>query len=228
MKIGICLFGIIYGKSGPYQDEKDIKHCWLNLKNMLIDPFKQNGHDVEIYLSTYQVDDSDKYEEILELVKPTKVIFSNFNNSNSITTKLAGLKDLCSNANLDIVILTRSDIHFSKKIVNENIDFNKFNFLFKEKGNWESRKFTTDNFYMFPFSMVKTVTEAFEKTVGSFYHTTHALYDKLISNINKNSINFISDIEELSDINSFYTVCRKRLDYNNPLINQEVKDKFYS
>lgn len=229
MKIGFSLFGIIYGDGGQHNDQKDIKHCWQNIKNMLIEPFQEKGFDVEVFLSTYPVQDSEKFEEILKIVNPKKIVFSEFANSNSFTTKIAALNAFNSEDNLDVVVITRSDLHFSKKIANDNIDFKKFNFLFKERGNWQPHQFTTDNFYMFPYSMTGAVTRALNKTYGSFYHTTHALYNSLIQEIPQSDIHFISnEIEEMSDVNSYYTVCRKCLDSNNMLMHPEVRSRFYA
>lgn len=229
MKIGFSLFGIIYGDGGHHNDQKDIKHCWQNIKSMLIDPFKERGFDTEVFLSTYPVQDSQKFDEIINLVQPKKVIFSEFVNSNSFTTKIAALNAFDDNDNLDVVVVTRSDLHFSKKIADENIDFKKFNFLFKERGNWQPRQFTTDNFYLFPYSMNESVKQALNKTYGSFYHTTHALYNFLLKEISFSDVRFISnEIEEMSDINSYYTVCRKNLDSNNNLMHPDVRTRFYT
>lgn len=54
---------------------------------------------------------------------------------------------LAKESDADFQILLRSEIHYNKIIKDENINYEKFNFLFPELGWWESHKFATDNFY---------------------------------------------------------------------------------
>ena len=231
MKIGVCFFGIVCGDGGGHNDKKDIRHCWSNVNSMLIEPFKEKEHEIDIFFSTYPIADQETYQNFEDLTNFKAIIYSNFLNSNSFTTKMASFELLKQDEqkDLDFIILTRADMHFRQKIADANIDFSKFNFLFKEKGNWLPREFTCDNFYAFPVNLLETVQQSFKETQNTFYHTTHALYSSLKNKINQNDINFINnEFEEMSDINSFYTVCRTLLDANHPLMHPEVKEKFYT
>ena len=60
--------------------------------------------------------------------KPKKIVYSDFATSDAFTSK-SKLHDAFIGEDLDVIIFTRFDIHFSKVMANEDIDFNKFNFL---------------------------------------------------------------------------------------------------
>lgn len=78
MKIGIFLYGIVYGGYAKHNNivfEKDLRHCWPNTKEMLVDPLISKGHTVDVFLSTYKPSDLDVYNEILNKTNPTKTIY---------------------------------------------------------------------------------------------------------------------------------------------------------
>lgn len=231
MNIGIYLYGIIYGKyknSDGLFLEKDFSHCWPNIKRMLVEPLINQGHSTDIFLSTYLSNNIEKHNEILKEVSPKAIIYSDINNSNPSTCKLQAFK-LMKEQNNDIIILCRSDMHFSKVIPNENIQYNKFNFLFPETGGiwWDIMRFTTDNFYIWPHYFTNLVEDAMNACLRFRLekHDTHALYPQLALKINNSDIHFISNIAQGSDVNSYYTVCRKELP-NNQYIHPEVKERF--
>lgn len=238
MKIGIAFYGIVDGirpshVGGPTGSERDVRHCWPDHKRMLIDPYIAKGHDVKIYLSTYPAVDPDIQKFIDDEIRPIKVELSNKETSDPFTTKGACLKPLYDE-DLDFVIICRIDMHFSKDMSEQNIDYGKFNFLFKERGYWnDTYRFTTDNFYAFPFRMIKDVDDALHDTYGypRGYPLvdTHGLYDKLLDYVPQNDIHMISEIEERSGVNTFYTICRSNLLYDAieaPSMHPAVRERF--
>lgn len=230
MKIGFSFFGILYGSGGNTQSTRDVRHCWNNIREKLIDPYTAAGHDVRIYLSTYKVENEITEQEILELIKPDKVHYSEYKNSNSFTSKYAAFNNF-ENESLDTIIFSRCDIHFNKILINENIDYSKFNFLFKEKNWWETHQYTTDNFYIWPHHMTPQIKVALKNSYqyDRNFHDTHALKKCLTSVIQESQINYISNIHELSDINSYYSICRSNLslDGRRELVHPDVIDKWY-
>lgn len=223
MNIGFSFYGSIYGKAA--NRSKDVRHCWPNLKRMLIDPFVEQGHSAKILFSCYDPGDEEVESQFLSLVKPDLVLYSDFANSNGFTCKEAAFDNFENDESLDIIVTCRSDMHFRKKIAEENIDTSKFNFLFPELGNFTNNGFTTDNFYLFPQSMSKQVRKAMLETYcfprGFPYVDTHALMVKLKNHIDESQIHFISNKEELSDVNSFYTLCREELFSSDYLYDEE-------
>jgi len=170
MKRGIASYGITSGlrpshAGGPVGSDRDIRHCWPDHKKMLIDPLLEKGHSVNVYLSTYPFLDINVQKYVDEIICPIKIRFSNVEGSDPFTTKGACLKSLLDQ-DLDFVIICRIDMHFSKVLANENIDYEKFNFLFKEEGYWHNHRFTTDNFYMFPFEMIENVDKPHTKNLS--------------------------------------------------------------
>ena len=232
MRVGIFLWGIIHGnychEGMKYNVEKDLSHCWPNIKNMLVNPLQIAGHDVRLYVSTYTSENRSAHTNILKSIGPKAIIYSNKTDSKSYTTKLKSF-DLMKNVNdIDAVILCRSDMHFSKSPV-DRIDLNKFNFFFPAAGKrwWDILKFTDDNFYVWPTRMTPQVEESMYacRRFRPELNDTHALYPQLVLRVDESEINFISDIPEGSDINSFYTVCRKEL-AGSESAHPEVRDRF--
>lgn len=229
MKIAFCFYGILYGMGGRTGSARNFSHCWPNIKSMLVDPFIAQGHEVSLYFSSYQITDANQYAEFKTIVNPKDVFYSNFENSDAFTAKYASF-EILNNLKDDIIILTRSDVHWSKKIAEENINLKKFNFLFPEKEWWNTEhQFTCDNFYIWPSQMTKNVEKAMKETYafprGKPFVDTHALMFNLKKYISKKRIHMISDVEELSDVNSFYTCCRSGLPERD-CMHIEVKERY--
>lgn len=229
MKIAFGLYGILYGLGGRTGSVRDFRHCWPNINRMLIEPFIQQGHEVKIYVSSYEFDDEEIEKEFFYLVNPDGVILRDIKNSDPFSAKYA-LFNLFANDESDVIICSRSDIHWSKIMANEYIDFTKFNFLFPEKDWWQTKyKFTCDNFYVWPRHMTSDVRKSMLETYGfprgKPLVDTHALMVKLEQYISPLDIRLISNKEELSDVNSFYTCCRNGLP-NRECMHEEVRDRY--
>jgi hypothetical protein len=205
MRIGVCLTGVSYDPSR----NKD----WRNYVNNIKDTFGE----VDYFTTTYN---SEFNDEIIKLYNPKKFQFVEYGTQRG--TYIKSLKQI-DNDDVDFLICTRFDIFFNKNINELNIDYEKFNFLFKEKGNWNrvvnniNVRFVTDNFFAFPIKYKEIFIKAIEGLENSYYLQNnllnhplpfmHHVYDgsipKLCDNID---YHFISDIEENSDINSFYRI----------------------
>jgi hypothetical protein len=232
MKIGFCFFGIIYGPGGRTGSARDFRHCWPNLKSMLIEPFVAQGHEAKIYFSGYPFTDREIENQFHEIVKPDGIVYSNFDGSDPFTTKGKAF-DAFEHEDLDLIVFTRSDIHFSKIIANENIDYDKFNFLFRELDWWETNEFTCDNLYIYPHKWTSIVKKAIFDTYGfprgKPLVDTHALFVKLKEYLPVDKMHTISDTHELSDVNSYYTCCRSGLPTSGrgENIHPEVRERFH-
>lgn len=234
MKIAFVFFGIIYGPGGRTGSDRDFRHCWPNLKRMLVDPFVAQGHQAQIYFSGYPFLDQEIEKQFYNLVNPNQIVFSNFFNSDPFTAKGAAFQAF-ENADVDFVVFTRSDIHFCKVMANEPIDYSKFNFLFPELGWWETHNFTCDNLYLFPHKYTPLVKKAMFETYGfprgKPLVDTHGLMTKLKQYISPEEMHIISNTHELSDINTYYSCCRSQLpitEERGKLIHPEVQERFYS
>lgn len=230
MNIAICFFGILYGNGGRVGSFKDFRHCYPNLHRNIIRPLEDEGHNVSNYFSTYRITDAEVEEEIYNLTNPKDVVYSDYNGSNAFTTKKTSFT-LFKRIKTDVCILCRSDMHFNKPL-KENVYLDKFNFLFPEAETWALHKFTTDNFYIWPHTLTDIVEKSFNESFGAFRplsmaQDTHGVYKKILQYIKPEQINFISDKEEYSDVNSFYSICRTELPNRNELLNNEVMERFY-
>jgi hypothetical protein len=230
MKIAFCFFGILYGKGGKTGCERDFRHCWPNIKRMIVDPYKQLGFDIKLYFSSYPIEDAKAEKDFYEQVNPDKVVFSKLENSNAFTSKEKLFETFLDDDTIETVIYTRSDVHWNQKIINTNIDYKKFNFLFRERDWWYSQMFACDNLYIFPQSMSKSFHMAMlEEHASPARHVhKHDLPRFLSKYIGIDSINFMTEEHQYSDMNTLYTLCRNELrpECRGVYMNDEVAERF--
>jgi hypothetical protein len=213
MRIAVCLIGMSYYDGNSLQ-KRDWRNCVDNIKNF----FKEI--DVRYYITTYN---SQFNDDIIQAYNPVKSLFLNIDENTQRGTYIKALNNV--DDDVDFIICTRFDIFFNKNISDFNIDYNKFNFLFREKGNWDrvvndiNVRFVTDNFFAFPSKYKMIFMNVINNLDRSYYLKNnllshpltfmHHVFDgsnpKLCDSVD---YQFISDIQENSDINSFYKLYR--------------------
>jgi hypothetical protein len=200
MKIGVNLVGISQGiRDRNWKDSLD------NIKNNVINCW---DYEPKIYLTTYQ------HESTFDLLKdytPTKYLFLPFQNSDQRLTYKNSLIELL-NEDIDLIISIRFDIQFTNALSSYKIDFDKFNFLFKESGGWwQAHKFTCDNLFIFPKKYLRatidSIQEFYDHPVRN-HSDLHPLYSHIVPKINEENINFIFDETYSSTHNPFYKLLR--------------------
>jgi hypothetical protein len=205
MKIGINIAGLSHNDLG--NGMHTYKDGYENLFKNLINPLKENNN-IKIYLYTYNTDESDN---ILEIYKPTKYTILDATNSNSAelaaSTYIDSLEKL-RNEDVDFIITTRFDLDIRCNI---GIDFEKFNFLFKELKNWDESNLTSDTFYAFPKYMLEDVIISLKETwLGKSRHFCpglfHCLYKFLINRVDASNIHFIYDEESTIQISNKFRI----------------------
>lgn len=202
-KIAIVLCGISYKEN--YNHWKggtvciDYKNSIDNYNEYLFDYFKKLGYNIDIYLSTNNVNETIK-KDILEKYKPIKYNFL-IDAEDSFSSKDAGwnekqcfkpkqkkniigielLKGYCQNKKkpYDLVLFTRFDllfnIFFHEKYV--NIDINAMNIISKIDNG-----FVCDNFFLFPYKLL----DIFEKSIRAkdFNHDIDKFFNRYNITIN--------------------------------------------
>lgn len=98
------------------------------------------------------------------------------------------LPDILS-LDVDFFICTRPDIVFLKRVCDLNIDFTKFNFLFKEIDQFETHEFVCDNLFAFPKKYIGSFVDAWHNLSN---HNPHSIYRALYPRIGKEVIHFIT------------------------------------
>lgn len=187
MKIAIALIGISEGFRGRNWNrtkngiKKDAIDCWV-----------EQGHEVKLYLTGNHIP-----SDMIDFYNPTKYEVIHIN---LMAKYLAGLQQL-KGEDVDFIICTRFDMVFLDKLSNWNIDFNKFNFLFREKNHfYDGRKMTCDNFYAFPVKYLDSFIQALldpsnPPFKGAFHDQVYNGLEKLIGESN---IHFIEEQEGFS------------------------------
>lgn len=218
MKIGIALTGISYNDTvvpgTNWGRKRDWKNAILSIRDQVIYKLPRDRFyecSTHFYLYSYDNPQRKEIEEWLDPVRSTWL--PSYEGTTMATTYLEGLKQLRESKGLSYIFATRFDILFNKSPFDFNIDFTKFNFLFREKG-WRQYNFTTDTFYAFPYSMLEHVIAALTemiiyppppKNIGM-----HNLYTPLAALIGEENINFAcGDEEHLSHSNDIFTLTRE-------------------
>lgn len=208
MNIGISLNGISHLTDSYRPFPRTYKNCYENFYKELYNPLSSK-YNVSTYITTY---DSAEIKNIINIYKPKKYQIFDYNNSHQIVTFIKSLEFILNEA-LDLVICTRFDLSFRENVFPKlNLDINKFNFLFKEKGHWENDRFVSDCVYIFPFNMIKTVIEACKDLLNNpprpGLTDMHGLYTCLENRITANFINIAWENHMLSNENEIYKLHR--------------------
>jgi hypothetical protein len=206
MNIAILLTGISLKLDG--HKSRDWRLTCDNIKNNIIECW--GGVNTNIYLTTYNNNDN---TELLEYYKPKKYNILEFEGSDQRLTYLNGL-ELLLDEDVDFIISTRFDIHFKQKICDLDIKFDKFNFLFRERG-YRFKNFVSDNIFLFPKKYLKDLINSVYseyKTPSGTNHLgnsmdLHNTYNRLL-HLGEDNLNVISHINEVSMNNSFYKIIR--------------------
>jgi len=207
MKIGVSLVGISHLDSekenrrdmvGRIGRNRKFDHMPPNIIDNIVNPLRESN-DVSIYLTTY---DHTKINELISLYQPKNTQLLNYDDHYMQKTYAKSLLNLTDDNNF--IISTRFDIVFKKTYRELNIDYTKFNVLFKEKGH-SHVNYTCDNFYAFPSKYARIFSESIDSLYQSGERNgLHGAVHQLSKVIGYNNINFISDIDQLGGDNEFY------------------------
>jgi hypothetical protein len=205
MKIGISLTGVSYSTSGK---RRDFRKTYKNFFETVYNPLKENN-DVSLYLTTYSHDLND---ELLKSYSPKKCQYIPYQNSHPRSTFMYGLC-LVEEEDLDVLICTRFDIKFNQKITDLNVNYEKFNFLFKEKVTWDTDQFVTDNLFILPFRYFYDLADSIEELCKEELYPPHTfmhhIYRYIVKRLGEDNVHFIAGEEQgFSHDNRFYELVR--------------------
>lgn len=209
VKIGLSIVGISHDYD-PFDGKKRRCHeCAKNNQEMLIDPLVEEGK-LKTYISTY---DHKGIDEVVGFYKPTKASIKPIVGTNQLDTYLESLM-LLRGEDLDLVVSTRFDILFKKKVSTIGFDYDKFNVLFEESG-WKAYEFTDDNIFVFPYSMLNAVISSLENWkrvkpyTGSSVYGLHGLFHQVKLLVGEHNVKIVSHDEQKVDKNHFYRLSHK-------------------
>ena len=201
-KIGVVIRGITTGNT--QRQRKDWTVTRDNVKEYLIDPI---GQSCTVYITTYGNND---LKEVQEFYNPKKLNSLDFEGSNQLDTMIKALINI-EQEELDFIIVIRFDTEYLQKIDTFEFDFDKFNFLFKEKNAWAGEKFISDNFFAFPKKHLQSFIDALkdeQSKPSRGFNDLHNSYNRLKDIIGEESIHFVFDGEHFSDVNPYFKIKR--------------------
>lgn len=214
-KVALLLFGISYSEYKHWNRHWfknnlmiDYKYSYENYQKYIFKYFNNLNYDIDVFFCTNK---SSKQDEIIKLYKPKSYMFIDNLDSNHLSKniKIKNVLELCinyssyNNIDYENVIMSRFDLYFLDDFNKVNIDLNKFNFVsIMEKDNR-----ICDNFYIFPFKIIKKFLRIINSKLDI---SLHFIYND-VEDISE--INFIKN-ENVDIANlSFYKIIRNPIEF---------------
>ena len=222
MKIGINLVGVSYNNAKEGGRLRDYENSIQNFYTNVVNPLRQDGHEVQFYLFSYKNEKQDKIvEEYYTTVKHT-FIEQQLNklgggdrvgNGMKVMTVsyLNSLQQLY-NEDLDLVISTRYDINFFRNPFKEyNYDFKKCSFLWREP-EFTDLPIVNDTFIVFPYKMLESFFDAVVEMETNPPHGVnsgmHNLYLPMVNQVGKKNVVWLDDEFKSAVDNTLYKLER--------------------
>ena len=212
MKLALILFGISleinrYWQYGALYSI-DYNNSYDNYQRYIFDYFKGKGYNIDVYISTNNLNSENDIAEIIDKYKPVKYRIADDNDNGeddkdyiiSRNKKLESAIDLCieGGGEYDLVLITRFDLLFQKDFADSNIQFDKMNIV----SVLERPNLICDNFYLFPHKYLKDFQQVIRKCANINHRNIKNDLEKIAP------INYIlnenRDISELS----FYKIAK--------------------
>lgn len=216
-KVALLLFGISYLKDFLHWSDKyvtiDFRVSVDNYKTYIYEYFYNLGYEIDTFIATNNIDDDNIKNELINTYKPKKYKFIENHDSKLISrnikikTVIKCCLEYCkeNNCNYDHCLITRFDLHFMKKFNESNIHLDKINIV----SILEHHALICDNFYLFPFNLLKKFYTVITKNINTSSH--YILNDlKIISEINF----ILSENKEINKL-SFYKIIKIDVKKNN-------------
>jgi len=178
MKYAVCLRGIHYVEPIKNYGLIDFEDSLNNIKTYILN----NINDYDTFISSYH---SKKEEKLLELYKPSKYVFNDFNaDENNFKAQLVhhfnSVQMILQNEDdkkirYDMILITRFDYVYFRHLYEMSLDFSKFNIAMKHSsGNCD------DNFWLFPRNLLDNFTTAIIKLyqTGGITHAINHLFNE--------------------------------------------------
>lgn len=195
MRVAICFKGVHF-MNGSHNWYVDFEQQVPNFNEKILTPLKDQGHQVDIFLSTYHFSD-EKTQRLQELYSPVSLCFIDFiENEERYTAQYRHHLNLYQNVlkyqadnsvQYDCVITTRFDIEMNKAITEFNYDYSTFNINFKQPtGDVD------DCFWVFPAADLNLIISTLETMKNN--HLTLHKFEQYYSK----PIYFLVSVEEYS------------------------------
>ena len=212
MKLALILFGISleinrYWQYGALYSI-DYNNSYDNYQRYIFDYFKDKGYNIDVYISTNNLNSKNDISEIIDKYKPVKYRIADDNDNGeddkdyiiSRNKKLESAIDLCieGGGEYDLVLITRFDLLFQKDFADSNIQLDKINIV----SVLERPNLICDNFYLFPHKYLKDFQQVIRKCANINHRNIKNDLEK-IAPINY-VLNENRDISELS----FYKIAK--------------------
>jgi hypothetical protein len=205
MKILINLVGLSHHDVGNHLHS--YKPVYNNLFKNLVNPLRETNQ-VDFFLQTYETPERDEMEKIYNPIHSEYRILRGpkLEAFDTYISSIEKLKDF----DYDFYIVTRFDLDIRIPL---NVNFKKFNFLFKELELWDSHEGTTDTFYAFPKKMLDGFIQGCKDTRDKcgepgYFGLFHALHKELTKYIESDKYHFIDEEKQTVQISKKYTLSR--------------------
>tara|TARA_A200000113_G_C8758051_1_gene320145 strand:+ start:117 stop:770 length:654 start_codon:yes stop_codon:yes gene_type:complete len=187
MKVAICYRGH-YIRTAR-KKKHDFFSCYENHVKYLYSAFDS----YDIFFNTHYVSDEDD-KKLIEMLKPKEYSItkgqSNKLTSSHIKRSMKETSKLLDETEYDFIINLRFDLVFLKPFSTWDVQYDKFNFLFKDfKISWNMYKKTSDHMFCFPSKFLKIFVDKLkikQKKPGC-----HLLWDLITQELSTENCHFV-------------------------------------
>jgi hypothetical protein len=197
MKIAYCLRGIHYIDSDHYRT--DFTYSIDNNNKYIIDEFKKHIFDIDYFISTY---DSEKLNSLIDYYKPVEVRTRKYSQTDERfhqqclhhlnLIEMILNYETTHNIKYDLIVNTRFDLIFFRKLSQMNIDITKINSVFKHtSGSCD------DNFILIPRNYLMEFYIAIKHIISNSNSYTHTFAKYLPDDI----VHYMYEMKDIDEVN---------------------------
>jgi hypothetical protein len=222
MKVGINLVGVSYNNAKEGGRLRNFEDSIDNFFKNVVNPLKDEGHEVKFYLFSYS---NEKQNKIIESYSPcikhtfVEPDFNKFgggdrmsNGMKIMTVSYLNSLEQLEDEDLDLVISTRYDINFFRSPFSEyNYDFTKCSFLWREP-EFMDLPIVNDTFIVFPHNMLhsfrKAVLEMEIEPPKGVNSGMHNLYLPMVNQVGEDNVVWMDEEFKSTTDNTLYKLER--------------------
>jgi hypothetical protein len=223
MKIGINLVGVSYNNALEGGRLRNYEDAIENFNKYIVNPFREQGHEVSFYLYSYENEKQDKIIKDYSPCIKSQFVKPDYNKLGGgdkvhdgykvMTVSYLNSLEQLKNEDLDLIISTRYDINFFNNPFDVyDYNFSKMNFLWREPEMMDL-PIINDTFLVFPYSMLDNVTNSIIEMEDNPPHginiAMHNWYLPMVNQVGEDKVQWVDDRFRTASENELYKLTRR-------------------
>ena len=231
LRILIIVRGISHDSS--YRESaNDFTRTYHNFFSHMVEPWREQGHTVDVAISTYN---SERLDQVKEVYSPVfaEVSEKRYEERTKVHAVTAGLQaavDAGGSSRWDFVAITRFDLEMRQPITAFAVDFRKINFPWRETNwrdvPWSEMPRVGDAMQLFPSEFLVPMLAATRQLIrnttawGSRWHGSYNNCHLILMAMEKGTVDLYKDVNFL-----LRDICASRWNLPNSLYREAVGEE---